>query len=278
MEPQETYPPQPARRDEPHLGQGRSTLMEEGTSTTTAESVTAGEACPTGIVAESAQSSTEQSSTEKFGEQSRATGERLREQAGQAAEQVREQAGQAAEKVREQATHAVAQLRESGQQAAEGQKSRVASSLHSVGQAVHEAANRLREEENHNLADYTEKFAQQIDEASSYLEQHQLGEMFDEVQHWARRRPELLLGGMFLGGLALARFLKASRPQRTPSRMASTAPRPMPHGGLPAEQVHAGPPMESETTTPPFTPPGEPYATTTPPESFGESISPSHPK
>jgi hypothetical protein len=84
--------------------------------------------------------------------------------------------------------------------------------LGDVGGAFRQAAQKLREEEEPRLAGYTEAIAEQLEDASEYLQRRGPRDLLDDTRRLARRRPELVLGGMFLGGLALARFLKASPP------------------------------------------------------------------
>jgi hypothetical protein len=76
-------------------------------------------------------------------------------------------------------------------------------------------AQKFREDEATSmLADYTEKCADQLDRLSDYLKQKDLRSLFDDAQTMARRHPELFFGALFFGGLALARFLKASAKPR----------------------------------------------------------------
>src|SRR5690606_3987489 len=46
-----------------------------------------------------------------------------------------------------------------------------------------------------------------------------LGQLLDDVEATARRRPELVFGGLLIAGLATARFLKASSRSRSRTRI-----------------------------------------------------------
>lgn len=67
------------------------------------------------------------------------------------------------------------------------------------------------QEENETLADYVEAAADLVGQFSRYLREKDFGQMLEHAENAARRRPELLFGGMLIAGLATARFLKSSR-------------------------------------------------------------------
>lgn len=100
-------------------------------------------------------------------------------------------------------------LREAGSNAAAAQRDRVVSQVGSLGNAARETAKRLREENDNNIAGYVESVADRIDSAADYLRNASAGQLIGDVQSVARRHPELVVGGMFVTGLVIARFLKA---------------------------------------------------------------------
>lgn len=116
-----------------------------------------------------------------------------------------------AERARQQIEEAAERAKEKGQGFLRGQKDRVASELHAYSSAARKAASRLEDESDLQLAQYINGAADRLDELSEHVSQRDLGELWDEVESMARRRPEIYYGGMFLAGLAAARFLKASR-------------------------------------------------------------------
>jgi hypothetical protein len=59
------------------------------------------------------------------------------------------------------------------------------------------------------IGDYANSFAGQIDKLTTYLRDRDVDEIVGEVSAYARRNPTLVVGGSFLLGLALARFLKS---------------------------------------------------------------------
>jgi gas vesicle protein len=126
----------------------------------------------------------------------------------------KDQAATAGQQIKEQATQTAHQLKDKGESMAVQQKDRVADDIAGVGSAIRDAAHRLHDEEDHNLARYTEAIADQVERVSGYLRSRDLGGLIGDCENMARRRPELLLGGMFVTGLAIGRFLKASRRRR----------------------------------------------------------------
>lgn len=167
------------------------------------------------------------SSLPPTGGSGRATGE-IAEEASAAIDDVRRRAGDAAESARQRvreavsqvkgqasdATHAaLSQLKQHGQRAVADQKDRTASTLTDIGDALHKASDRLRQEEDNNIASYIDALAGASSRAGSYLRDADVSRLVGDVQGVARRYPGLFFGGMFLAGLAVARFAKASRPE-----------------------------------------------------------------
>ena len=60
---------------------------------------------------------------------------------------------------------------------------------------------------------------------TGYLRERDLEGLLEDVEQFARRRPEVFLAGTFLAGLLLARFLKSSgeRAEKPARRRAKTA-------------------------------------------------------
>lgn len=118
--------------------------------------------------------------------------------------------------VAEHATAARDQVVQRGSEFVEEQKSRAAEEVSIFGAAVREAGKKLKEEGQHNVASYAEAVADEMERAGSYLRDRDLRRLRNDASHFARERPGLFLGGMFLVGLAASRFLKASESHATP--------------------------------------------------------------
>lgn len=136
-------------------------------------------------------------------ETARRTTERAKAQASEVADQAREQASRLSEQAREQISTR-----------AEQQKERASGQLQDIGSALHETSGSLREREQDAAARFIEGAANQVERFSEYLRTHSVDDMMGEVERFARREPELFLGGAMLLGVMGARFLKSSSPER----------------------------------------------------------------
>jgi hypothetical protein len=157
--------------------------------------------------------------------------------AGAATQSVKEVATQVKNQATDATQKAVSQLKEHGQRAVSEQKDRTATTLSDVGSALQNAADRLRQDHDDNIASYIDAMAGMSTRAGSYLRDADVSSLVGDLQSVARRNPGLFLGGMFVAGLAVARFAKASRPQ-TPSR-----PQGQPRGQAPYQPPTYQPPM-----------------------------------
>jgi len=142
------------------------------------------------------------------------TEDKARSVAGQARQMTSRLAGRA----REQADHAVSRRKEDA-----------AGRLDTVSEALHEGALRLGRDED-VLARYAHSAAEGVDRLARYLRETDAEALLGDIEGFARRRPELFVGGSFVAGMLLARFLKSSSP-RHPSgepfesgRYAATGP------------------------------------------------------
>ena len=89
------------------------------------------------------------------------------------------------------------------------QKARAAEGLGSVASAIRQASEHLRTE-NQTLATYADKAVDQIQLFADRMRDKDPAEMVRDAERFARRNPTAFVGGAFVLGLALARFLKSS--------------------------------------------------------------------
>ena len=114
------------------------------------------------------------------------------------------------------------EAQEAGRDFIQEQKENLAQKVDKYAEAVRATSERLRSEEGNVLADPAQKAAQQLERVSSYLRDKEPGDFLYDLESYARRRPEVVFGGLFVVGLAAARFLKASR--RRPRRAGPAEP------------------------------------------------------
>jgi hypothetical protein len=97
-----------------------------------------------------------------------------------------------------------------GQRTLTEQKERLAEIVQQYGQAARAASQNLYQESHGALAERAAEISSHFDRASIYLREKELSEIYNDAEHFTRRRPELVFGMMFAAGLLAARFLKAS--------------------------------------------------------------------
>ncbi|MEX0937223.1 MAG: hypothetical protein WDZ59_05130 [Pirellulales bacterium] len=162
-----------------------------------------------------------QSDSERFGEKAKQQANRGRAAASEAAEQAREKGAQAGkkaadtmreagERVQQGAAEAADNLRRKGEDVADDQKAWAADELSHASQAVRRAADHWHEENDHRIAEYAESAADRLEDLSNYLGRSDWRRLLHDAQDLGRRRPDLFLGGMFVAGLGIARFLKST--------------------------------------------------------------------
>jgi hypothetical protein len=131
-----------------------------------------------------------------------------------------EQGGAAVEEIKTVAQSATRQAQEAGRDFILDQKENLAQKVDQYTEAMRAACEKLRSEEGNVLLGPAEKAADQLQRMSGYLREKQPADLLDDLEVYARRRPEVVFGGLFVVGLAAARFFKASR--KRPRRNAST--------------------------------------------------------
>jgi hypothetical protein len=132
----------------------------------------------------------------------RTTGEQTKDELKGAAEQVKQKTSEVAQQVGEEAKSMVST-----------RKGEAASQLRNVADAFRQTSMQLEDQDQATFADYGNRVADQIERLGSYLESHDTDRLIVDAEGWARRRPELFLGGAFVAGLALGRFLRSSSPR-----------------------------------------------------------------
>ncbi|HYB94650.1 MAG TPA: hypothetical protein VEC39_06740 [Vicinamibacterales bacterium] len=89
------------------------------------------------------------------------------------------------------------------------QKNRAADGLGGIADVFRTAGSELRME-NETVAQYVEMAGDQLRRFADTIRQRGVADMLDDVHSFARQRPALFIGGAFILGIGVARFLKAS--------------------------------------------------------------------
>jgi polyhydroxyalkanoate synthesis regulator phasin len=146
-----------------------------------------------------------------------AVSDQVKDQAKDLAQQAKDAAGQAKDQVKDLASQAKDQTVEMAHQATDQvtqlvdqQKKQAAERLGGLAGALHEAAKKLEEKDTEGFGRYAHRAADQVDRASRYLREKDLQSFVRDTEGFARRHPDLFLGGTLIAGVLLARFLKSS--------------------------------------------------------------------
>jgi hypothetical protein len=90
------------------------------------------------------------------------------------------------------------------------QKGRATDGLDAIANAVRRTTEELREDQHDTLAHYVDRAAAQLEQWATTIRNKDLDELLTETKRLARRQPALFIGGSFVAGLLVARFLKSS--------------------------------------------------------------------
>jgi len=112
------------------------------------------------------------------------------------------------ERLQEAATGILDQAGRTAESQASKTMDKAGEALDQVARAVRESGNQLRTERP-EIANFADTAAQRVEQASSYLREHDPREVVAEAERIARRQPVLVVGGGLLLGLALGRFLRS---------------------------------------------------------------------
>lgn len=134
-------------------------------------------------------------------------------------EKVKQAASDVQAKAASMAGEAKQQVSEEARSTLSNQKAEAVHELHGVAEALRMTGSQLREQDQTMVAQYSNKIADQVDRVSGYLEARSLDEVIHEAKAFARRQPEIFLGGAFTIGLLATRFLKSSSPTHYEGQM-----------------------------------------------------------
>jgi hypothetical protein len=108
----------------------------------------------------------------------------------------------------------------------EHQKHFVSDSLESISGALRKTATQLRDDDQPAAPEVLDGVAVRVEQLADYLRGRSVGDLTTDAEQFARRNPAVIIGGAFVAGMLVTRFLKLSgRKARmgtaaTPSRQA----------------------------------------------------------
>jgi YHS domain-containing protein len=128
-----------------------------------------------------------------------------------AGQEMKGMAGEAARTVQEQAAETASRARSRAKYMIQDKKNKAADSIGSVSVALRTASQRLREQNQDEMANYTDKAAANVDKIAAYLQQNDADHIIYEAEDFVRRHPAWMIGGALTAGFFAARFLKSSQ-------------------------------------------------------------------
>ena len=129
-----------------------------------------------------------------------------------------EQGNAAVAEIKTAAQSAAREAQEAGRDFVHEQKENLAHKVDEYAGAVRATAERLRDDQGNVLATPAQKAAEQLEKMSQYLREKEPADFLDDLESFARRKPEVVFGALFAVGLAAARFFKASRRKPRPTQ------------------------------------------------------------
>jgi hypothetical protein len=158
-----------------------------------------------------------------------------------------EQGSAALEEIKTAAQSAGRQAQEAGRDFIHEQKENLAHKVEEYAGAARATAERLRNDEGNVLATPAQKAAEKLEQVSRYLREKEPADFLDDLESFARRKPEVVFGALFAVGLAAARFFKASR--RRPRRAGPPEPvRDTPSPAFPSTSSFSPQPASTSAT------------------------------
>jgi hypothetical protein len=126
------------------------------------------------------------------------------------AQQAKDQAKDLARQAKDQTSKMANQAKDQVNQLVSQRKDQAAERLGSFASVLRDTAGKLNEQDENGIGQYANRAADQVERLSNYLRDRDVSSFLRDSETFARRHPDVFLGGVFLAGLVLARFFKAS--------------------------------------------------------------------
>ena len=139
----------------------------------------------------------------------------VKDQAKHQVSSAKRHAAEVAEQAKRGLNEATEKAKQSGREYAADKKRQVGGEIGVFSDAIRCAAETLHQEQHDSIACYADAAAEQLDRLRETIESRSSREWIHDARNLIHRRPEIVYGGLFVAGLAMVRFLKASSPEHT---------------------------------------------------------------
>ena len=129
---------------------------------------------------------------------------------GDSAEGVKVKTGELVEQAKTQVSALTTQATDKVKEQLGTQKSKAAEGLNTFTDAIMQTASTLEEKGQAPIANAVSGLAEKVDDFAGYLQNKSVDELASDITNYAKKNPQVFVGGAFVLGLALARFLKSS--------------------------------------------------------------------
>lgn len=136
-------------------------------------------------------------------------GRTVADKAQEVAVETQQKVSEATSIAKEQAKRAAAQVSDQAKTTVDTRMSDVAQEVGSVAEAVRQTTYEIGGE-SETIARYGERIADQLETVSSYLNEKGVEDVLTDIQDFARRQPAVFLGGAFMLGMVVGRFMRSS--------------------------------------------------------------------
>jgi hypothetical protein len=123
-----------------------------------------------------------------------------------------DRADRAVEQVKTSAIERVGDVRSRAESELSDQRGRIVQRVQRVGDVLRGASQQIRHEDE-LVSHYLDVASQGVGRVASYVSSTDPSRLGADVQHFARSRPVWFIGGAFVAGLAIGRFLRSSAPR-----------------------------------------------------------------
>lgn len=134
------------------------------------------------------------------------------DKAAQIGEEAKDKLAETTEEAKIQARRTANKVGETAKSTVESRMSDVAHELSSVADAVRQTTYEVGRSTNPAVQNYGSRIADQLEGISSYVDEHGVEDILADAEEFGRRRPVVFLGGAFMLGLVIGRFLRSSTP------------------------------------------------------------------
>lgn len=117
--------------------------------------------------------------------------------------------------VQERAGEVVEQAQERTKSMLDSRKGAAAASLGDVARMLQRTGEQMEQEDQASVAHYAYRAADTVERLSSVMRDRSVDEILDDVEAYARRQPEVVIGGALVLGFLASRFLKSSSARRS---------------------------------------------------------------